>query len=144
MKSVSVWLLGLSLLQSDRRQSAAQRRLPAVKRRRCSGEDTASAGSGVLAATSSAACSQPCALQANAVRSVKVKRKTGHSEVVSAQAETAERQAPCTADGQAPNSLCRERSPSPACRARALFWLCPRQRSKGWVCGVGRNVFTPL
>lgn len=32
-----------------------------------------------------ATCSQPCALQANAVRSVKVKRKTRHSEVVSAQ-----------------------------------------------------------
>ena len=56
-----------------------------MKRRRCSVEDTASAGSGVLAATSSAACSEPCALQANAVRSVKVKRKMGHSEVVSAQ-----------------------------------------------------------
>ena len=73
-----------------------------------------------FAATSSAACSQPCALQANEVRSGQVKRKTGHSEVVSAQAETAERQAPCTADGQVPNSLCRERSPCPACRARAF------------------------
>lgn len=46
--------------------------------------------------------------------------KSGHSEVVSAQAETAERQAPCTADEPVPNFLCRERGPRPACRVRAF------------------------
>ena len=40
--------------------------------------------------------------------------------MVSAQAETAERQAPCTADNQVPNFLCRERSSRPACRMRVL------------------------
>lgn len=40
--------------------------------------------------------------------------------MVSAQAETAERQAPSTADNQVPNFLCRERSPRRACRVRVL------------------------
>ncbi len=55
--------------------------------------------------------------------------------MVSAQAETAERQAPYTADNQVPNFLCRERSPRRACRVRVFLgdWACANQ---GWVRGL--------
>ena len=59
----------------------------------------------------------------------------GHSEVVSAQAETGERQAPCTADNQVPNFLCRERSPRRACRVRALYGFVTDKETKGGFVG---------